>query len=149
MMIHFSDYSEELNSSGFVEVPKGDLALYFKILPAMHWQGEFMPIVRDIGLSDDDAKRANLKTGLRIGVENAILSLPDNNMKPWSDKDNEKLERYYVEESFTIDALAVALKRTPIAVVDQLINIKVLKGKKAWKIRNEVSGRYSQFKTSL
>ncbi len=145
MMIHFSSYVDELNNEGFAEVNKGDLALYFKILPAMHWQGEFVPIVRDIGLSDDDAKRANLKTGLRIGVENSLLSLPDNNMKAWTEKDNKLLTRYFKEEKFTVEALAVALKRTPIAVVDQMIKLKLVKGKEAWKIRNEISGRYAKF----
>jgi hypothetical protein len=144
MMIHFSEYVNELNKTGFSEIPKGELALYFKILPAMHWQGEFMPIVKDIGLSDKEAKCANLKTGLRIGIENAILSLPDNNMKLWTEKDNEKLTRYYNDDKFSIEALAVALKRTPLSIVDQLMKLKLLKGKEAWKVRNEVSGRYSR-----
>jgi hypothetical protein len=144
MMIHFSGYVDNLNKTGFSEIPKGELALYFKILPAMHWQGEFMPIVKDIGLSDEDAKRANLKTGLRIGIENAILSLPDNNMKAWTESDNQKLEKYYKEDGFGINALAVALKRTPLSIVDQLIRLKLLEGKEAWKIRNQVSGRYSK-----
>lgn len=149
MMIHFSDYADKLNSHGFVEIEKGELALYFKMLPAIHWQGEFMPIVRDIGLSDEDAKRANLKTGLRIGVENSILSLPDNNMKEWSDSDNKSLRHYYVNQNFTVDALAVALKRTPIAIVDQMIKLGLVKNKAAWKLRNEISGRYSQYNNAI
>lgn len=149
MMIHFTDYVDELNQSGFAEIPKGLLALYFKILPAMHWQGEFMPIVREMGLTDEDAKRENLKTGLRIGVENALLSLPDNNMKRWTPEDNDKLCSYYTEKKFTIDALAVALKRTPISIVDQLIKLELLTGKDAWKVRNEISGRYSKYKSAV
>lgn len=149
MMIHFSDYVDELNESGFAEISKGRLALYFKILPAMHWQGEFMPIVREMGLTDEDAKRENLRTGLRIGVENALLSLPDNNMKSWTEKDNDELRKYFLEHGFTIDALAVALKRTPIAIVDQLIKLNILKGKEAWRVRNEVSGRYAKYKAAI
>ncbi len=142
LIYHFGEHADKLFEEGFIDIPKGSLALYFKVLPAIHWQGEFISLVKDIGLSDEDAKRENLQTGLRIGIENAILSLPDNNMKPWTDADNASLTSYYKESHFTIDALAVALKRTPLAVVDQMMKLGLIVGKEAWKIRNTVSGRY-------
>jgi len=142
LLIHFASFVNELHEKRFVSIDKGELALYFKVLPALYWKGEFMPLIKDVGLTDLDAKRENISKGLRIGVENAILSLPDNNKKPWTDTDEDRLKRYFVEEGFEIDALAVVLKRTPLSVVDRLIHIGLLKGKKAWAIRNTISGRY-------
>jgi hypothetical protein len=141
MLLHFSDYVDTLKSEGFAEIPKGELALYFKILPAIHWQGEFMPIVKGIGASDEEAKRQNLSSGLRIGIENSLLSLPDNNNKPWTNKDNADLERYFKEDSFGVNALAVAMRRTPISIVDQLMKLDLVTGSEGWRLRNKVIGR--------
>lgn len=138
LIYHFSKYLDELFEFRTVTVEGGSLALYFKVEPSVHWLGEFFPVVREIGLDQEAAQKENVSKGLNVGIDKAILSLPDSHRSPWDDAQNDRLKEYYLNRGFSIEALAVAMKRTPLAVVDQLIKIKVIQGTKAYRLRNTV-----------
>ncbi len=138
LIYHFSKYLDELFEFRTVNVDAGTLALYFKITPSVHWLGEFFPVVREIGLDHIEAQKENVSKGLNVGIDKAILSLPDNHRNPWDDQQNDKLKDYYLNRGFNIEALSIAMKRTPLSVVDQLIKLKVIVGPKAYRLRNKV-----------
>lgn len=135
---YFSKYLDELFETRISVIERGTLALHFRVMPTVHWLGEFYPIIREITTSGLEADKGNIEQGLNVGIENSLLSLPDNHRSPWDERENEMLRNYYIEQHFTVEALSVAMRRTPISIVDQLIKIKALTGKNAFRVRNKV-----------
>lgn len=116
---------------------RGELGVAFKIMPAMHFERGMMPIIRDISANNVDVQRENLKSGIRIGVENSQLNKPINTGKPWTVEDNENLTRLIGSDDLSIESISLVLKRTAIGCVEQAESLGILKNEKRTLMRRD------------
>ncbi len=143
-LMHCQEYVDELYSKRDIYIQRGKLALYFKVSPMLHHQGQFMPIVREVGKSEEEAKVENMKSGLKVGIENKYLSLPKNSGNIWSASEIESLTIEFQLGKLSIYSIALSLGRTPIGCIDKLIELKVLQGREGWKFRNNILKEISE-----
>jgi hypothetical protein len=142
-LFYCNEYVDALYLDRDINIQRGQLALYFKVSPMLHHQGHFMPIIREVGKSEDEAKLDNIKSGLKVGLENKYLSRPELAGKVWSNEENEKLVSEFKKGNLSIYSIAITLKRTPLGCVEKLIELKVIIGREAWKFRNKIISELS------
>lgn len=116
---------------------KGEVQLSFKVLPNVHFEKGMLPIIKDIALYEINPQLENLKSGLRIGVSNTQMQKPANTGKLWTKEENEELARHIANGVLSIESIAIILKRTPNACVEQAELIGKLTGDRLTNMRRE------------